>query len=297
MANKNLFWSITSLLILIVVYVMTTTVIMPVATRNPIPDILIPKVEEKAEKSAKKTEKAESPSKKPAQGEKSSKKTDSNVQGQVVAEGLTTGSKKELLNLFELKKTETLLRSRYNLASEDSMYLVLDLIDKIAYIELKGVPLYQSKIHDFTVSNSIRMFHTEKLLHWIAQPFLLKSATATIARVPIAVVNAPKDTTEANSITVLPTPPVREDVYIVLNFERNLQLVIQQEEQSEGAGKLKVDSLKWSFTKKEIDKSIKSLTTFKREAIMPNIVITLPKSDATIIYRAMPFRPKMVLRM
>jgi hypothetical protein len=295
MAKKTLFWSITSFLILIVVYVITTTVIMPVWTRNSIPDSVMPKLEEKVEKNSKKPEKAQNQVRKLTESEKNSKK--SAPKAQVVEEGITTGSKGELLNLFELKKAETLLRSRYTLASEDSMYLVLDLIDKIAYIELKGVPLHQSKIHDFKISNSIRMFHTEKLLHWIAQPFLLKSATATIARVPIAVVNAPKDTIEANSISVLPTAPVREDVYIVLNFERNLQLVIQQEEKSEGAGKLKVDSLKWGLTKREIDKSLKSLTTFKREAVMPNIVITLPKSDATIIYRAMPFRPKMVLRM
>ena len=234
MAKKTLFCSITSLLILIAAYVMTTTVIMPVVTRNPLPDMVIPKVEEKAEKSPKKQEKAENPAKKPAKGEKNGKKSEPKAQAPVAEESVTTGSKSELMTLFELKKTETLLRSRYNLANEDSMYLVLDLIDKIAYIELKGVPLHKSKIHDFTVSNSIRMFHSEQFLHWISQPFLLKSATATIARVPIAVVNAPKDTIEANSNTVLPTAQTREDVFIVLNFERNLRLVIQQEEMTEG---------------------------------------------------------------
>jgi hypothetical protein len=287
MAKKPLFWSITSLLILIVAYVMTATVIMPVASRNPLTDTVIPKVEEKVEKSVRK----------PVKGEKNSKKTDSKVQVQVEDETVTTGSKGELSNLFELKKTETLLRSRYNLASEDSMYLVLDLIDKIAYIELKGVPLHRSKILDFKVSNSIRGFHTEQFLHWIVQPFVLKSAVATIARVPIAIVNAPKDTIEANSNTVLPTAPVKEDVFIVMNFDRNLQLIIQQEEKSEGEGKLKVDSLKKSYIKKEIEKSVKSLTTLKRDVVMPNIVITVSKSDATMIYRALPQKPKMVLRM
>lgn len=293
MAKKTLFWSITTFLILIVVYIMTTTVIMPVVTKNPLLDTTISKVEEKVEKSAKKPEKPENQAKKSAKGEKGSKKSD--TKEQVVDEKVTTGSQGDQLTLFELKKTENLLRSRYNIASEDSMYLVLDLIDKIAYIELKGVPLHKSKIFDFTVSNSIRMFHTEQLLHWIGQPFMLKNAISTIARVPIAVVNAPKDTIEANSNTVLPSAPVREDVYLILNFERNLQLIIQQEEISEG--KSRVDSLKLSYKKKEIDKTIKSLTTFKRELVMPQIVITLKKSDATILYRALPSKPKMVLRM
>jgi hypothetical protein len=295
MAKKTLFWSITSVLILMVVYIMTTTVIMPVVTWNPLLDTTISKVAEKAEKSAKKPEKLKNQAKKSAKGEKGSRKSDPKEQEQVVDEKVTTGSQGDQLTLFELKKTENLLRSRYNIASEDSMYLVLDLIDKIAYIELKGVPLHKSKIFDFKVSNSVRMFHTEQLLHWIGQPFMLKNAISSIARVPIAVVNAPKDTIEANSNTVLPSAPVREDVYLILNFERNLQLIIQQEEISEG--KSRVDSLKLSYKKKEIDKTIKSLTTIKRELVIPQIVITLKKSDATILYRALPLKPKMVLRM
>ncbi|MEI6274830.1 MAG: hypothetical protein WCP08_02520 [Prolixibacteraceae bacterium] len=295
MAKKTLFWSITLFLILIVVYIMTTTVIMPVVTRNPILDTTISKVKDKVEKSAKKPEKLEIQDKKSAKGEKVSKKSDPKDQAQVIDEKVITGSQGDQLTLFESKKTEYLLRSRYNLACEDSMYLVLDLVEKIACIELKGVPLHKSKIFDFTVSNSISLFHTEQLLHWIGQPFILKNAISTIARVPIAVVNAPKDTIEANSNTVLPSAPVREDVYLILNFDRNLQLIIQQEELSEG--KSRIDSLKQSYKKKEIDKTISSLMTFKRELVLPQIVITLKKSDATILFRALPLKPKMVIRM
>ena len=295
MAKKTLFWSITSILILIVVYVLTTTVIMPVVTMNPLQDSTSSKVVETVEKSAKKSEKTEVQTKKSSKGDKGSKKSDLKDQEQVVDEKVTIGNQEDQLTLFELKKTENLLRSRYNLASEDSMYLVLDLIDKIACIELKGVPLHKSKIFDFTVSNSIKMLHTQQLLQWIGQPFILKNAISTIARVPIAVVNAPKDTIEANSNTVLPSAPVREDVYLIMNFERNLQLIIQQEEISEGNSR--VDSLKLSYKKREIDKTIKSLTTFKRELVKPQIVITLKKSDATILYRALPLKPKMVIRM
>ncbi len=295
MAKKTLFWTITSFLILTVVYILTTTVIMPVATRNPLFDTPVSKVEEKIEKSTKKPEKPENQAKKTAKGEKTSRKSEPKDQMQDVEEKVTSGSEEDQLALFELKKAENLLRSRFNLASEDSMYLVIDLVDKTACIELKGVPLHKSKIFDFTVSNSIRMFHTEQLLHWIGQPFTLKNAISTIARVPIAVVNAPKDTIEANSNTVLPSAPVREDVYIILNFDRNLQLIVQQEEISEG--KSRVDSLKLSYKKKEIDRTVKSLATFKRELVLPQIVITLKKSEATILFRALPLKPKMVLRM
>lgn len=297
MAKKYLFWSVTTILILITAYVLTTTVILPVTTKNPLPEAVLPKTEVKGDNKAKKSAQADNTPKKNERADKNGKKADAKVQNNSAAEESVSNSKDDLLKLFEYKKTETLLRSRYNLSSEDSIYLVLDLINKVATLEMKGIPLHDSNINKVWISNSIKMFHTEALLRWMSQPFVLKNAVATIDRVSFLVKNAPKDTIEANKSEALPTARRTEDVYIVMNFERNLQLVIQQSELSEGEDKLRIDSLKNSFVKRETDKSIKALSTFKRDAIMPRIVITLPKSEAIVLYRALPQKPKMVLRM
>ncbi len=296
MAKKYLFWSITVILVLIAAYVLTTTVILPVASKNPLPEATTPRIEVK-DNSGKKSDKTDNTSKKSDKSDKSAKKSEPKIQNSDSSDESGTGSKDDLMKLFELKKTETLLRSRYNLSSEDSIYLVLDLIKKVATLEMKGVPLHDSEINDVWISNSIKMYHTEALLHWMSQPFILKNAVSTIVRVPFIVKNAPKDTIEANKSEVLPSARKTEDVYIVMNFERNLQLVIQQSEISEGEDKMRIDSLRHSYIKRETDKSIKALATLKRDAIMPKIVITLPKSEAIVIYRALPQRLKMVLRM
>jgi hypothetical protein len=297
MAKKSLFWLVTSILVLITAYILTTTVILPVATKNPLPEAVVLKVESKGDNNAKKTDKAENASKKNAKIDKSAKKADPKVQNRPASEESVSNSKDDLTNYFELKKEETLLRSRYSLSSEDSIYLVLDLITKVATLEMKGIPLHDSKIKDVWISNSIRMFHTDALLQWIAQPFVLKNVNSTIERVQFLVKNAPKDTIEANKAEAIPAPRRTEDVYIVLNFERNLQLVIQQSEISEGADKARIDSIKNSLFKKETEKSLKALSSFKRDAITPKIVVTLPKSDAITLYRALPQKLKMVLRM
>jgi hypothetical protein len=296
MAKKYLFWSITVILVLIAAYVLTTTVILPVTSKNPLPEASTPKIEVK-DNSGKKPEKADNTSRKNEKPDKNAKKSEPKIQNGDSSDDSGSGSKDDLMKLFELKKTETLLRSRYNLSSEDSIYLVLDLIKKVATLEMKGIPLHDSEIKDVWISNSIKMYHTEALLHWMSQPFVLKNAVSTIVRVPFIVKNAPKDTIEANKSEVLPSARKTEDVYIVMNFERNLQLVIQQSELSEGEDKMRIDSLRRSYVKKETDKSIKALTSLKREAIMPKIVISLPKSEAIVIYRALPQRLKMVLRM
>ena len=297
MANKSLFWLVTSILVLIVAYILTITVILPVATINPLPEAVMPKVEVKADNASKKSEKSDNASKNSEKVAKGVKKTETKAQNNSEAEANAANSKDDLKKYFELKKTETLLRSRYNLSAEDSICLVLDLINKVARLEMKGIPLHDSNINEVWISNSIRMFHTEALLHWIAQPFVLKNAEATIERVQFLVKNAPKDTIEANKAEATPAARRTEDVYVVMNFDRNLQLVIQQSEFSVGEDKQRVDSLKNRFYKRETEKSINALATFKREPVMPKIVITLPKADAIIIYRALPQKLKMVLRM
>lgn len=297
MVKKSLFWTVTSILVLIAAYILTTTVILPVTTRNPLPEAVSSKAESKAENNSKKPEKADNNSKKPAKSDKETRKVDNKASGKPVSEVSVSNSKENLASYFESKKTEMLLRSRLNLAAEDSIYLVLDLVKKIASLEMKGIPLHDSEIKEVWVSNSIRKFHTDALLRWISQPFVLKNAVSTIVRVPFIVKVAPKDTIEANKSEVLPSARKTEDVYIVMNFERNLRLVIQQAELSEGEDKQRVDSLKNSFEKSETEKSLKALSAFGREPIVPKIVITLTKSEAIVLYRALPQKLKMVLKM
>ena len=165
---------VTSILVLITAYILTTTVILPVATKNPLPEAVLPKAEVKGDNNAKKSGKADNTPKKNGKTDKGAKKADDKVQNSSAAEESISSSKDDLMKLFELKKTETLLRSRYSLSSEDSIYLVLDLINKVARLEMKGIPLHDSNINKVWISNSIKMFHTEALLHWIAQPFILK---------------------------------------------------------------------------------------------------------------------------
>jgi len=275
---------------------MTTTVILPVAIKNPLPEAVLPKAEVKADNTSKKSEKSDNASKKPEKAAKGSKKTETKAPNNSDVEVMAANSKDDLTNYFELKKNENILRSRYNLSSEDSIYLVLDLINKIARLEMKGIPLHDTDIQEIWISNSIKMYQTDALLHWISQPFVLKNTVSTIERIQFLVKNAPRDTIEANKADAIPVPRRTEDVYIVMNFDRNLQLVIQQSELSVGEDKQKIDSLKSVFFKKDAEKSIRALSIFRRDAAIPKIIITLPKSEAITIYRALPQKLKMVLR-
>jgi hypothetical protein len=177
------------------------------------------------------------------------------------------------------------------------MYLVLDLINNTAVLEMKGVSLHESKILESSVSNSIKMYHTEALLNWMAEPFMLKHVEATIPKIEYVEKIAPKDTIEANKVAVEPAPAKLGDVYIVMDFDRNLRLVISQSEKPDDEGKKVISAMRRKYQEMEVRRSLQSLIKFNREPAMPQISIVIPKSDATIFYKALPVRPKMIIRM
>ena len=277
MKNKLTFWVITSVLSIFVIYALVSTVLMPVLTKNSLPKAVVRISDEKP---------------------KASKKGNNETKDEPISDSVvSTGGKDAKIKLFELRKREILLHSRLELANEDSMYLVLDLINNTAVLEMKGVSLHETKILESSVSNSIKMYHTEALLNWMAEPFTVRHAEATIPKIEYVEKIAPKDSIEANKVAVEPAAAKRGDVYIVMDFDRNLRLVISQSELPDEDGKKTISVMRKKYQEIEVRRSLQSLVKFNREPVMPQISIVIPKSDATIFYKALPVRPKMVLRM
>ena len=265
MKNKLAFWLITSILSIIVIYILVVAVVMPVMTRNVFPQAIINK---------------------PVTKDKSGKvKIDnSNQKKEQVSDSLVEKSSRDgLKNLFDIRKKENWLQSRLELACEDSMYLVLDLATNSAVIEMKGIVLHECKIVKSEISNSIKTFHNDILLNWMAEPFNVKRIEATIPKISFIEKIAPKDTIEANKVAAEPKIPELGDVYIVMDFDRNLRLVIQQSEKPEEKGQKIISAIRWKYQLTEIRRTVQSLTNFNRQPSMPQISIILPKSDATIL--------------
>jgi hypothetical protein len=277
MKNKSAFWFITIVLSIIVIYALVNTVLMPVLTMNPLPKATIHNIEEKE---------------KPGKGDKNSPKDDT------VSDTPVSGNSKDaIVKLFELRKKEVLLHSRLALASEDSMYLVLDLVNNIATLEMKGVSLHECRILHSNISNSIIMYRTDDLLNWMAEPFMVKHVDATIPKISFVEKMAPKDSIEANKAYVEPAAAKLGDVYMVMDFERNLRLVIEQAEKPDAEGKKLITALRRKYQGIEISRSLQSLIKFNRQPAMPQIDIVLPKSDATILHKALPLHLKVILKM
>ena len=279
MKNKLAFWFITGFTAILVIYSLVFNVILPVITKNQIPRTVVntPKTKEKEDKI---------------------KKPVKNATEETPPDSIIAKSKRiERLKYSDLKRDEKYLQSKLNLVDDDSMYLVLDLGQKSAVLELKGVSLHESPILDYKVSNTIKNQSEESLLNWVDKPFVLKDDDSTIPKVSFFVKIAPKDTIEAARTEEIPAPPKRGDVYVVMDFDRNLRLIIEQNEKPDKGGSDTISSLKWKYRKKEIIKSLNALIHFQRELAKPTIEIVLSKTDATMLYRALPYKPKLLLRL
>jgi hypothetical protein len=281
MKNKSTFTFVTVFLSILVIYALITNVVLPIFKRNQL-------TEESAYSINKNDD--QKPSKK--------KKADIIEKEGAIPDSLKAGGRSQAINkLYNLKKEEKFLQSKLSLVDDDSMYLVLNLSKKNAILELKGVSLHEGKILSYDVSNTIKNQPADVLLNWLSKPFYLKEDSASIPKISFIVKIAPKDSIEANQNEVLPEPPKRGDVYAVMDFERGLRLIIRQSEKPDKEGQKNISRLRKNYTRDEITKSLNALIHFDRELAIPTIEIVLPKADATILYRALPYRPKLLLQL
>lgn len=290
MKNKIAFWIITLILIMLVVFISVVTVIQPVFTKNSLPKAVVRSSDQKEKVAKDKQAKADKDKVAKADVINSSDDTVSSSDG-------STTSNLNINKLVDLRRKEILFHSRFELASDDSTYLILDLINNTAVLELKGIVLHECKIIHSEVSNSFKSYPIDALLNWMSEPFVLKNVESTIPKITFIEKIAPKDTLEANKMVTEPKEIKLEDVFIVMDFERNLRVVISQSEEPDPDGKKIITNLRRKYDKIEISRSIKALTKFNREPVKPQIEIVLSKSNATILYKALPFNPRMILRL
>ena len=278
MKIKIAFWISTLLLFACVVYISVTIVIQPVFTKNLLHKAVIRTNPEEKKKVGK---------------DEIIVPDDDSLQSDE-----TTGNTKDAAGkLLEIKRKESLLRSRLILATEDSTYLLLDLINNKAILEIKGIPLHECRILHADISNSIKLYPADALLNWLAEPFALKTVEATIPKISFIEKIAPKDTLEANKMVTEPKEAKLGDVLVIMDFDRNLRLVMSQSEHPDIEGLKLISDLRRKYSKIEISRSIKALTKFNREPARPQIEIVIPKSDATILYKSLPLNPRLILRM
>lgn len=206
--------------------------------------------------------------------------------------------KKYSKKMVDLKMEEMFLQSQLAMAKRDSINLIVNLVDSMVSLNIKGVTIRECKIHRFQLSHAFKHIKTNPLFfEWLAEPFVLEQEWATTPKVPIKIRKAPKDTNEAKKYKTEPAALDKPDVYYTMQFDRNLFLRMHQIEATTFWGGIR----KWFYNKRLFLETIKDTFVAFFHLTSPEtpfwIEIKISKNDALAIYRALPDNAALALKL
>lgn len=191
---------------------------------------------------------------------------------------------------------EAYLRSTLKLSKKDSIALFIDLNDSLAFLSLKGVYLYQSKISKIKINKGLKKMPYFLRDSLYSGPLQVVEEISSIEKFPIVIKKAPKDTSEANQSGAAPTLPIQNDVFVMFNFSNNMIIEIDQEENELAGTRRAYRQYKRQYRRWFMSESISALFDSERSGYIYHITIELPREDARSIYRALPLKPFVVVR-
>ncbi len=190
------------------------------------------------------------------------------------------------------------LRTRLTLAGSDSLVLLVNLPDSIVSLQMNGVIVFETAITGYKISRIFNKYSPLYLTEWCKHPFTVKASVSSIPKMPVIYKKAPKDTIEAakqQNLTEVPTG--QEDTWFSLYTDRNLKLAIKQNETPSTLISEKRKRYFRKTRKLERRELVKSMANFEIPVHFAYITIYVSRSDARVIYRALPEHALVVLRL
>jgi hypothetical protein len=184
-------------------------------------------------------------------------------------------------------KEKAFLQSRILLAATDSIYLTINLADSTANIEISGVVVHKSKMKNIRISKILSTGSENAVLSMLATPFTISHAFATIKKEPVMIKMAPKDTSEYKP-DIMPDTSITEPVNYIFEINRGIRIYIYQEENTKFSDRMSHISFDLKDRLRDTWSALKSVAVLKVPEYHPFIKIRLPRTDAKIIYRAIP---------
>ena len=210
---------------------------------------------------------------------------------------LTEAQVAEVKTIIRKERENAFQKSRLSLAEKDSIYMVLDVPNKLLLLEIKGVTVKKVDLLTIEISNRFSLISHENLLPWISEPFILEKDFSTIPKSPIVIKQAPKDTIEAQLQSSKPTAPDSTNVYYTLYFDRNLVLEIEQSDPPEAGYTEKVITYQ-NIKRKESTRSVFRMLRNPQQTDQPMMIkLIIGESEARAIYRAVPTKSRLILKL
>ena len=188
---------------------------------------------------------------------------------------------------LKLLKEKAFLQSRIVMAESDSIYVTLNLADSTANLEISGVVVHKAKMKEVKTSKILLKGNENAILSMLATPFSISHAIATIKKEPVMIKMAPKDTSEYKP-DIMPDTSITEPVNYILEMNGGIRIYVYQDENVKLNDRISHFTFDIKDKLRDTWSALKSVAVFKVPEYHPFIKIRLPRTDAKIIYRAIP---------
>lgn len=190
---------------------------------------------------------------------------------------------------LKLYREKAWLQSRISMAESDSIYLTVNLPDSIVSLEISGVVVHSSIIKKQNISKIIRKGNDYIISSLFAKPLTIEHNFASIPKMPLMIKMAPKDTSEYKP-DIIPDTADFEPVNYIMEMDNGMVITVYQEERLNPGDGFHLFLFDLKYRLKYALRTMKSILTFKVPEYHPYIKLTLPRTDAKIIFRALPER-------
>jgi hypothetical protein len=188
---------------------------------------------------------------------------------------------------LKLLKEKAFLQSRIAMAQTDSIYLTLNLADSTANIEISGVVVHKAKMKSVNTSKILVKGNENAILSMLSTPYTISHDYATIKKEPVMIKMAPKDTSEYKP-DIMPDTSITEPVNYILEMHDGFRIYVYQAENVKFNDRISQFSFDLKDRIRDTWSALKNVAAFKVPEYHPFIKIRLPRTDAKIIYRAIP---------
>jgi hypothetical protein len=188
---------------------------------------------------------------------------------------------------LRLIKERASLQSRIIMAETDSIYLTINLADSSMNLEISGVVVHTAKMSSYKTSRMLTNGHENIIFTMLSTPLTIASDIATIKKEPVMMKMAPRDTSEYKP-DIMPDTSIAEPVNYILEMTHGIRIYVYQEEDEKRTDRMTLFRFDLNDRLRQTWIAIKRVAVLKVPEYHPFIRIRLPRSDAKIIYRAIP---------
>lgn len=198
---------------------------------------------------------------------------------------------------LRLYKQKDWLETRLQIARTDSISLSVDLLDSILQIELKGVVLKKSKMIDFKADRFLYQLNPAAYHHLLGKQAKADTVVSSIPKEPLTIKQAPKDTADVQAGAVATDTSKIEVVHWVIKLDNQVVLKIEGVDPDSKSDWWEGQKF-WMFQNlKQTGQDLGRTIVFKTPEYFPGIRIVIPEADAKALYRALPVRPLVCIRL